>query len=299
MASSILVEHYVLTLLKPYVYNNLYKYMMEHYIKPSDVHAPKRFWSLVHVLFDGGAGDSSLAIGRWENRPVLAMRWNGDKDNPLGNPQSRGLPTWFIVPEQHWKQILETEQYSFSDDKITFARHFLELRRVYFLSPCPNPACPDRERLALHTFRPDALEKTLKEVERDEFRLYHIICDGSWIPRGQEKADLTAVLKGAWEHQRLHFEVKVTARLLENGMVDFSSSKIVDGRLLTGPNQTAPTTFKRDQLRDVLLRQLKATGCGASDEQIEAFYEELTQSRCAELWIPQNTSQFFTAPGPL
>src|SRR5882672_4217503 len=94
------------------------------YIKASDVHAPKRFWSLIHVIFDGGPGGSSLAIGRWENKPVLAMRWNGTEDNPLGNPQSRGLPTWFIVPDQHWKQILETEQYNFSVQKITFARDF-------------------------------------------------------------------------------------------------------------------------------------------------------------------------------
>ena len=38
---------------------------------------------------------------------MLAMRWNGNKENPLGNPQSRGLSTWFIVPinigDRSWK----------------------------------------------------------------------------------------------------------------------------------------------------------------------------------------------------
>ena len=149
------------------------------YIKPSDVHAPKRHWSLIHVLLDGGEGEGSLAIGRWDNKPVLAMRWNGNSESPLGNPQSRGLPTWFIVPEQHWKQILETEHYKFSDDKIKFARDFLELKRVYFLSRCPNPACQCYRGLVLHSFRPNQIEDVLAELERDEFKLYHIICDAS------------------------------------------------------------------------------------------------------------------------
>jgi hypothetical protein len=29
------------------------------------------------------------------------------RKNALGNPQSRGLPTWFIVPKRHVKQILD------------------------------------------------------------------------------------------------------------------------------------------------------------------------------------------------
>src|ERR1700694_4205477 len=101
---------------------------MDRYIQPSDVQSPRRHWSLIHVLFDGGPNESSLAIGRWDNKPVLAMRWNGNEDSPLGNPQSRGLPTWFIVPDQDWKQILKTEQYKcINDDTLSLARSFLEL----------------------------------------------------------------------------------------------------------------------------------------------------------------------------
>lgn len=177
---------------------------MATYIKPSDVQSPKRLWSLIHVLFDGGEGESSLAIGRWDRKPVLAMRWNGDKQNPLGNPQSRGLPTWFVVPGQHWKQILESEPFkSIHSDAITLARNFLELKRIYFLSPCPNPACQYYRGLVLHSFRSNELEATLGELERDELKLYHIICDGSWKPGPQEKADLAAVLKAALENYRL------------------------------------------------------------------------------------------------
>lgn len=166
--------------------------------------SPKRFWSLIHVLFDGGEGKSSLAIGRWDKEPVLAMRWNGDKESPLGNPQSRGLPTWFIVPEQYWNQILDSAPFkSIHSDAITLARNFLERKRVYFISHCPNPACQYYRGLVLHSFRPTELEATLGELERNELKLYHIICDGSWKPRSEEKADLAAVLKAALENYRL------------------------------------------------------------------------------------------------
>jgi len=175
------------------------------YIRPSEVHAPRRHWSLVHVLFDGGAATeenrspSALAIGRWNNEPVLAMRWNGNSENPLGNPQSRGLPTWFIVPEQHWKQILETGQYKFSDDKINFARNFLESKREYYLNHCPNPACPDYGKLVLHSYRTNELGERLEELKRDELKFWHIICDGWWKPGPEEKAALAAVLQPAWD----------------------------------------------------------------------------------------------------
>jgi hypothetical protein len=185
---------------------------MDKYIKPADVHAPKRHWTLIHVLFDGGEATennpstpNSLAIGRWDNRPVLAMRWNGNEENPLGNPQSRGLPTWFVVPEQHWKQILKTEPYGFSDDKITFALNFLESKRVYFFSHCPNPACRDYQKLVLHSYKTNELGETLEQIQRGEWnklRFYHIICNFDWVPNEQEKADLTGVLKAAWKNHQ-------------------------------------------------------------------------------------------------
>jgi hypothetical protein len=186
---------------------------MDSYIKPADVHAPKRHWSLVHVLFDGGEGTennlspSSLAIGRWDNKPVLAMRWNGNKENPLGNPQSRGLPTWFILPEQHWKQILETEPYKFSDDKITFALNFLESKRVYFFTHCPNPSCRDYRKLVLCSYSMNELGGILQQIERGDWcklHFYHIICNFDWEPSQQDKAALTGTLKTAWENYRLH-----------------------------------------------------------------------------------------------
>lgn len=82
--------------------------MKRAYVPPQDVTAPKRRWTLVDVLYDEGEGRPSLAMGRWEKKPVLAMRWNGDRDSPIGNPQSRGLATWFVLPRYFYAGILKS-----------------------------------------------------------------------------------------------------------------------------------------------------------------------------------------------
>ena len=66
---------------------------------PRDVVSPKNHVSNVDVLYAGaGPGSWSVARLHWDGEPRLGIRWNGDGANPLGNPQSRGIPTWFIVP---------------------------------------------------------------------------------------------------------------------------------------------------------------------------------------------------------
>ena len=86
---------------------------MEDYIKPENVTSPRHSWALTHVLEDGAKPDSygervAICIGRWEDTPVLGMRWNGTKDSPIGTPQSRGLPTWFIIPSRLQDAVVET-----------------------------------------------------------------------------------------------------------------------------------------------------------------------------------------------
>lgn len=80
--------------------------MSDSYILPSECHSPRAHWSLVTVLEDRGPEDISLAVGRWDGEPVLAMRWNGTDGSKVGNPQSRGLPTWFILPGDYAEKIL-------------------------------------------------------------------------------------------------------------------------------------------------------------------------------------------------
>jgi hypothetical protein len=75
--------------------------MTPEYTPPEVVTSPRRQWSLISVLDDPkSAGKCVMALGKWEDKPVLALRWNGTRENPIGNPQSRGLPTWFILPER-------------------------------------------------------------------------------------------------------------------------------------------------------------------------------------------------------
>lgn len=95
---------------------------MANYILPDEVVSPKQHWSLIKVLHDGGEGEYSIALGRWDNEPVLGMRWNGREDSRIGNPQSRGLPTWFIVPGNYQESILE----QLSKNTTSFVKQFFE-----------------------------------------------------------------------------------------------------------------------------------------------------------------------------
>jgi hypothetical protein len=100
---------------------------MANYILPDAVISPKQHWSLIKVLYDGGEGKDdgenySIALGRWDNQPAIGMRWNGGEGSPIGNPQSRGLPTWFLVPKKYEESILD----QVSKDMRTFVTKFFE-----------------------------------------------------------------------------------------------------------------------------------------------------------------------------
>ena len=73
------------------------------YVDPKSVASPRAHWKLIDVLYNGGEDDAALAIGEWDGERRLAMRWNGAETRAgLGNPQSRGLPTWFMLP--NWSE---------------------------------------------------------------------------------------------------------------------------------------------------------------------------------------------------
>jgi len=91
------------------------------YIRPSEVRSPKAYWHLFAVLVDRGPGDCAFALGEWNGKPRIGFRWNGTRENPIGNPQSRGLPTWTMLdPEFHEKVIAWLP-----DEKKAMAREFL------------------------------------------------------------------------------------------------------------------------------------------------------------------------------
>lgn len=101
-------------------------YNMSEYVTPDKVTSPRKMWSLTRVLEPGAQEDSSgqrvaIALGKWEEEPCLGMRWNGTADSPVGSPQSRGLPTWFIIPKRLEEAVLTT----LSQDEQKIARTIL------------------------------------------------------------------------------------------------------------------------------------------------------------------------------
>jgi len=70
------------------------------YIDPSKVISPKASVSSVRVIEDKGEGSYSVARLTYDGKSVLACRWNGGEEEPSGHPNSRGIPTWFIIPDE-------------------------------------------------------------------------------------------------------------------------------------------------------------------------------------------------------
>ncbi len=80
------------------------------YTKPKDVVSPKVNISNVVPIIDRGEWDFSVALLNWDREPCVAVRWNGGTEDGVttpGNPQSRGLPTWFICPDDYYVPVLE------------------------------------------------------------------------------------------------------------------------------------------------------------------------------------------------
>jgi hypothetical protein len=95
---------------------------MSKYVLPTAVNSPRAFFSLITVLDVGGEDTTALCLGRWENHPVLGIRWNGTADGPVGTPQSRGIATWFILPEG---PITEAVIGTLPSDKQTLVRSIM------------------------------------------------------------------------------------------------------------------------------------------------------------------------------
>ncbi|MBI3701133.1 MAG: hypothetical protein HY242_11900 [Afipia sp.] len=76
------------------------------HIQPSEVISPKANWALVDVVLDNGERRCAYAIGMWNGKRRVGFRWNGKKDNPIGNPQSRGLPTWTMLDDALHQAVL-------------------------------------------------------------------------------------------------------------------------------------------------------------------------------------------------
>lgn len=83
------------------------------YMMPEMVRSPKARLSEVTILMDKGENSWSFAEVIWDKKKCFAVRWNGsfnDSSHNIGTPQSRGLPMWFILPDdEDFRKILEYE----------------------------------------------------------------------------------------------------------------------------------------------------------------------------------------------
>ncbi len=78
------------------------------YVDPEKVVSPKGSVRRVHLLYSKGPGGWSVAEVNWEGNEAVGIRWNGeDGEDGVGNPQSRGHPTWFIVPDDLKQAVLQ------------------------------------------------------------------------------------------------------------------------------------------------------------------------------------------------
>lgn len=95
------------------------------YIKPQDVISPKAHWHLVDVVLDRKEGNCAYALGTWDGERRIGFRWSGDRESgPLGNPQSRGLPTWTILDPALYEAVVALLPL----EKQVLAKSFLGLR---------------------------------------------------------------------------------------------------------------------------------------------------------------------------
>jgi len=77
------------------------------YTDPSQVLSPKTLVRNVRVIENEGEGSYSIAKIIYDEREVLACRWNGGDQEPSGHPNSRGIPTWFVIPDRMKNDILK------------------------------------------------------------------------------------------------------------------------------------------------------------------------------------------------
>jgi hypothetical protein len=89
------------------MYNDYIRTCQMSYVEPAAVLSPRSSVRSVDVIYSTNNGGWSVARIGWENSESVGIRWNGSDDSPgIGSPQSRGNPTWFILPEELHEVVL-------------------------------------------------------------------------------------------------------------------------------------------------------------------------------------------------
>jgi len=96
------------------------------YKDPKTVISPKPNVKNIIVLHDGGnkPGSYSVAKLKWNGRDVIGVRWNINENEPfdpakvsgaedcIGEPNSRGYATWFILPDDLLQTLIKGEKFA-------------------------------------------------------------------------------------------------------------------------------------------------------------------------------------------
>lgn len=87
----------------------------------------------IRVLYDDGS--YSVIWGKYEDKPALGVRWNGEDD--IGFPRQGDFPTWYVEPDFIAASILQTiltyainEENQESIENILFAQQELAYKMV-------------------------------------------------------------------------------------------------------------------------------------------------------------------------
>ena len=83
------------------------------YVDPDTVVSPRSRVGSVDVIYSSGPGGWSVARLEYDGvEDRIGIRWNGSDDSSgIGNPQSRGMPTWFVVPEEFSALVQEQAEH--------------------------------------------------------------------------------------------------------------------------------------------------------------------------------------------
>lgn len=84
------------------------------YIDPHTVLSPRNRVGSVDILYNSGPcpGSWSVALIEYDGLAGrIGIRWNGSEgESGIGNPQSRGKPTWFVVPDEFGPVVREVAE---------------------------------------------------------------------------------------------------------------------------------------------------------------------------------------------
>ena len=82
------------------------------YMDPCAVVSPKHRIKDVEIVYDSGPIEGSWAVAkfRWDSKDRIGVRWNEEQGEGVGTPQARGVPTWFVLPEDLAQAVLQRAQ---------------------------------------------------------------------------------------------------------------------------------------------------------------------------------------------